>query len=116
LKQAYEYVIRQSGSRSKIYHLPKLPTILAMKAFHAIGLSPLGPYHYGMIAEEFVFDISKVQNQLGWQPTLENGEMLFQAYDHYVTNRGSLAAGSEGLSAHQRSSRLGVIKLLKWIS
>ncbi len=40
--------------------LPKAATLAAMQLAHRLGVSPLGPYHYRMIAEDFVFDTSRI--------------------------------------------------------
>ncbi len=116
LEQAYRYVIQQAGSSSKIYHLPEFPTLPLMRLFHSLGLSPLGPYQYGMIAEEFVFDTHHVEKTLGWHPTKTNGEILYAAYDFYVKHKRQLEETADSLPAHRRKSRMGIIRLLKWIS
>ena len=46
----YQYVIDKSGSKSRLIHFPKLPMIWAMKVCFWLGISPLGPYQYKMIA------------------------------------------------------------------
>jgi UDP-glucose 4-epimerase len=116
LEKSYEYVIRASGSTSKIYHLPEFPTLDLMRLCHVLKLSPLGPYQYSMIAEEFVFDTSHVEKTLDWHPTKTNGEILYAAYDFYVKHKAELEASAASLPAHRRKSRMGIIRLLKWIS
>jgi hypothetical protein len=69
-----------------------------------------------MIAEEFVFDTTRVEKILGWQPTKTNGEILYAAYDYYVKHKAELEATADSLPAHRRKSRMGVIRLLKWVS
>jgi nucleoside-diphosphate-sugar epimerase len=116
LEGSYRYVIEHAGSKSKIYHLPEFPTLPVMRICHILKISPLGPYQYNMIAEEFVFDTSHVEKTLDWHPTKTNGEILFQAYDFYVKNKARIEAEADSLPAHRRKSRMGVIRLLKWIS
>jgi UDP-glucose 4-epimerase len=116
LEQSYRYVIQQSGSTSKIYHLPAFPTLPLMRICHILKISPLGPYQYNMIAEEFVFDTTHVEKTLGWHPTKTNGEILYAAYDYYVKHKQQLEDNAASLPAHRRKSRMGVIRLLKWIS
>jgi hypothetical protein len=86
-----------------------------MKLAHALRLSPLGPYQYRMIAEDFVFDTSRIKSALGWKPTVTNEEMLFRAYDYYRANRAEIDSRDD-VSAHKRAAPMGVIRLLKWIS
>jgi len=86
-----------------------------MKVAYSTGMSPLGPYQYRMIAESFVFDTTRIKRELSWSPTVTNGEMLFRAYDYYRLHRQDIDARSD-VSAHKRPARMGVIRLLKWMS
>ena len=49
LRECYEAVIAEAGSRSRVRSLPKGPTLAAMRLAHRLKISPLGPYHYRMI-------------------------------------------------------------------
>jgi nucleoside-diphosphate-sugar epimerase len=115
LAEVYEYVIRQSGSKSKVAVLPRGPAIAAMKLAYRLGLSPLGPYHYKMIAEDFLFDTSRIKERLGWRPTMTNEEMLWRAYRYYSENRQEIES-RQNVSAHRKAAKMGVIRLLKWVS
>lgn len=115
LREVYQAVIDAAGSESRVASLPKAPTIAAMKLAHALKISPLGPYHYRMIAEDFAFDTTKIRKALGWKPTLTNGEMLSRAYNYYAQQREEIHARKD-VSAHSKPASLGVIRLLKWIS
>lgn len=114
LREVYEFVIRGAGSTSRVRSLPKAPTLAAMKLAYHLGISPLGPYHYRMIAESFVFDTTRIKTELGWHPTRTNGEMLLEAHQFYQQQ---LQNGFDPLaSAHRRPAAMGVIRLLKWLS
>ncbi len=115
MRAVYESVIAQSGSHSRVRSLPKGPTIAAMIAAHKLRISPLGPYHYKMIAENFVFDTSRAKQELHWQPTLTNEQMLLRAYGHYRDHRAEIHGRTE-VSAHRKPAGMGVIRLLKWLS
>lgn len=115
-RDVYQYVINRSGSRSKLRSLPAYPTIAIMKLCHWLGLSPLGVYHYKMIAESFIFDTTRIKNTLGWQPTQNNEEILLEAYEHYVRSRQENQTSNKHKPAHLRPSRMGIIRLLKWLS
>ncbi len=115
MREIYEYVIREAGSKSKVCALPEWPAIAAMKAAYYLKVSPLGPYHYKMIAESFLFDTSKIKRQLGWKPTLTNEEMLLRAYEYYSSNLVEIASRSQ-VSPHRRVAPMGIIRLLKWVS
>ena len=115
MREVYTSVIRASGSRSRVRSLPKIPTIAAMKLAHKLRISPLGPYHYSMISESFVFDTSRAKERLGWYPTLTNEMMLLKAYEYYHEHRTEISARTDG-SAHRMPASMGVIRFLKWIS
>jgi len=115
LRDVYSHVINAAGSSSRVASLPQKPAIVAMKLAHKLKISPLGPYHYKMIAEDFIFDTKKIKSVLGWQPTMTNEQMLERAYFYYAQNWREISQ-RKGVSAHRKSSPMGVIRLLKWIS
>ena len=114
-RDVYGHVISKAGTGARVASLPKGPTLLAMRIAHRLGLSPLGPYQYRMIAGDFVFDTSKIKKALQWRPTLSNAEMLWLAYKYFQDNRKSIAARRD-VSAHRQAANMGVIRLLKWVS
>lgn len=115
LREIYQYVIQRSGSSSRIATLPRWPAVFAMKLAYYLGVSPLGPYHYKMIASNFQFDTSRIKAELNWRPTLSNHEMLLKSYCYYVQNRGEIL-NRKNASSHRRPARMGIIKFLKWLS
>ena len=127
MREVYESVIRTAGNehpaqtgrrssrRSKVRSLPQGPTLLAMRLAHKLKLSPLGPYHYKMIASNFVFSTDRIKRELGWRPTLTNEEMLLRAYRYYAEHREEIH-GRTAVSAHSKPASMGIIRLLKWMS
>jgi len=123
MRQVYEAVIAAAvqanptsrAAKSKVRSLPQAPTIAAMQLAHKLHLSSLGPYHYKMIAESFVFDTIHIKQSLGWNPTLTNEEMLLRAYTYYARHRAEIAARTD-VSAHRKPAEMGIIRLLKWLS
>lgn len=115
LRETFQQVIDHASTGARIVSVPKSPALAALRVAHALRISPLGPYHYRMIAEDFVFDTTRIRTELGWQPTLTNGEMLVRAYDYYRRNRAEIEARRD-VSAHRQAARMGVLRLLKWVS
>jgi nucleoside-diphosphate-sugar epimerase len=115
LREVYEAVIRDAGTRARVAQLPRVPTIAGMKLAHKLGVSPLGPYHYRMIAEDFIFDTTRIREQLGWRPTFTNQQMMIEAYRYYALQRKQIHARKD-VSAHSKPAEMGIIRLLKWIS
>lgn len=117
LREVYQHVIDHASSKAQVASLPRWPVLPGMKLAYMLGLSPLGPYHYKMIAEDFMFDTTKIKETFGWQPTLTNGEMLAKAYDYYLSKLDSFSEESnKALSAHKKPVDMGIIKVLKWMS
>lgn len=114
-REIYQYVIDRAGTGASIAALPRTPALAAMRLAHFLKISPLGPYHYKMIAEDFEFDTSLIKASLQWQPTLSNAEMLWRAYDYYRSHRQEISS-RRNVSAHRQAAKMGVIRLLKWMS
>jgi UDP-glucose 4-epimerase len=115
LAATYEYVVHHARSNSRVASLPQRSTLTAMKLAHLLKVSPLGPYHYKMIAEDFIFDTTRIKTRLGWSPTLTNEQMLWRAYQYYSENRSEIEKRRD-VSAHRQPAKMGVIRLLKWMS
>jgi UDP-glucose 4-epimerase len=115
MQAMYESVIRAAGSKSRVASLPRRATVALMQLAHRLGVSPLGPYHYRMIAESFVFDTQRIRRELGWAPTLTNEEMMLRAFSYYSENRRAIHARTD-VSAHSKAAPMGIIRVLKWMS
>ena len=115
LRDVFAYVADKAGTGARVKSLPIGPTLIAMKAAYSLGLSPLGPYQYKMIASDFVFDTSHIKSSLGWQPTMTNEEMLWRAYRYFSASQSEIAMRTD-VSAHRQAAKMGIIRLLKWVS
>jgi nucleoside-diphosphate-sugar epimerase len=113
VREIYQYVIDRAGTGARVAELPRKATLFGMRLAHQAGISPLGPYHYKMIAENFSFDTSLIKSQLNWRPRLTNEQMLWRAYEYYRSNRREIEA-RKNVSAHKQAAKMGVIRLLKW--
>lgn len=113
--EVYSFVINNSNSKSKLTYLPKKLAIWGMKIAYHLGLSPLGPYQYKMISSNFVFDTTKIKEKLGFIPTLKNEEMLLKSYNFYHVNKNEIKKRNN-MSAHNVIAKMGIIRLIKWIS
>jgi nucleoside-diphosphate-sugar epimerase len=115
MKELYQDVMVHCGKEPRIRCLPNGLTQEALKVLNALRLSPLGPYHYRMIAANFVFDNSKLKRDLNWKPTLTNSEILIEAYKYYVAHLSEIK-GRKDVSAHKTGVKAGVLNLLRLIS
>ncbi|MEB3340307.1 NAD-dependent epimerase/dehydratase family protein [Okeania sp.] len=114
MRALLEALCQHAKTGSIVKGLPAKPTIWAMKATSALGVSPLGIYHAMLYGGEMYFDISKATTELGWQPQYSNSEMLIQSYEWYLANRENVLSSSGG-SPHRSPVKQGVLNAVKWI-
>jgi len=113
LREIYGAVIEEAGSKSRLVSLPAWPATTSLAVLHRLGMSPLGPYHSRLISGTFIFDTTLIKRNLGWQPTRTNDEMLREAYRFYDARD---PQRSEALSAHRQGAKMGILRLVKWLS
>ena len=88
---------------------------MALKLLNKLGLSPLGPYHYKMLAANFVFDASRLKADLHWKPVKTNTEILCTAYQYYIDHLDEIT-NAHNVSAHKSKAKAGILNLLRIIS
>lgn len=115
INETYNFVIRNSDSKSQLAHFPKGLATMAMKLFYFLGISPLGPYQYKMISSNFIFDTKKIKECMGFTPTITNEMMLLKSYEYFHQNREEIHT-RKNVSAHSKNAKMGVIRILKWFS
>jgi UDP-glucose 4-epimerase len=75
-----------------------------------LKVSPRGPYQYRMIAEDFVFNTTRIKNQLAsdahQRGTAVTRLQLLPRELREIESR-------KGVSAHREAARMGVIRVLK---
>jgi nucleoside-diphosphate-sugar epimerase len=114
-REVYDHVIRLAATGARVAAFPRWIALPLMKLAYSLGLSPLGPYQYKMIAEDFVFDTGRIKERLGWKPTLKNEDMLAKSFRYYHDHRKEIE-GRTNVSAHKQAAKMGVIRILKWLS
>lgn len=115
-REMFEFLIARAGTSARVSGIPKAAALPLMRIARRLRMSPLGEYQFRMLTMDFQFDTSKCKTLLGWSPTLNNGEMLWKAYEFYHKNREAILDG-RGFSANGGAiKKLGIIRLLKLIS
>lgn len=115
MRELYSSLMEYAGKKPRIVPIPEAPTVMALKTLNALHLSPLGPYHYRMLAANFVFDNSKIKREIEWRPTKTNTEILCSAYQYYVDNYDAIS-NATNVSAHHSKAKAGILNLLRMIS
>ncbi len=81
-----EALIRHAGSASRVTAIPAALLRNAARVLNLVGLSPIVPEHYLLADADFVLDISRARERLGWEPSGDNVAITCEAYDWYCRN------------------------------
>lgn len=115
MRESLEGLVRHAGTGSRVRSLPRTPAVLGMNALSQLRLAPFAAYHWLMYAESLYFDGAKAKQELGFEPTWGNVDMLCQSYDWYLANRDTLQQGQQR-SAHRSPVSQGVLRVLRMLS
>jgi nucleoside-diphosphate-sugar epimerase len=81
-----EALVRHAGGRSRITTIPATLLRNAARVLNVFGVSPIVPEHYLLADANFVLDIRRARERLGWQPTGDNVKITCDAYEWYCRN------------------------------
>jgi nucleoside-diphosphate-sugar epimerase len=113
MRETLQGLVDYAKTGSQVSNIPEGLAVMGMKATSFLGLSPLGPYHWMMYGKSLYFDISKAENELGWNPKFSNVEMMIDSYNWYVKNRSAVLT-AKGKSHHKSAIKHGVLSLAKY--
>jgi nucleoside-diphosphate-sugar epimerase len=82
-RKQLEEVARYLGKRPKVVSIPAGLFKGIMRILYPLGLSPLELDHLHLLDSDFVMDVSKAKDRLGWTPTRTDLEMLIETYEWY---------------------------------
>jgi len=106
-------VLDRAGFGRRVAHLPRWPTVVALRVLAALGLSPLYPWIYETADHDSEVSIDKLRRQLGHVPAHSNEDALRANFDWYLANRGRFA-GRRGIT-HRLPWRRGVLAWAKYL-
>ncbi|MFC1481844.1 NAD-dependent epimerase/dehydratase family protein [Candidatus Neomarinimicrobiota bacterium] len=112
MREVLEGLCGEVGTGSRVKSVPMWPATMGMKITSMVGLSPLSGYHSLMYGRSLYFDISKIQEELGWQPKYSNDEMFMESYAWYLKHRDHIL-GATGASHHRSSVNEGILSLVR---
>ena len=81
-----ENLIQYAKSGSKTHCVNATISRQIMKFLDKLNLSPFSEWHYSIIDKEYVFDISKAQKILGWNPKKSNNQLFQESYNWFIEN------------------------------
>lgn len=80
IRSMVEEVIHRVGSASKVRSIPVPLARLAMAFLRPLGKAPLEPEHLVIAIADYLFDIRKARQVLGWEPRWGNIEAVMDTY------------------------------------
>ncbi len=110
MRETLEGLAAHACTGSRVVSLHRGLATAAMRLTSALGLSPLGPYHFLMYGRSLYFDLAKAMTELDWQPVHGNVEMFCEAYDWYAENREQVLRKKTG-PAHRSPVRHGALSV-----
>lgn len=118
MRETLRGLIAHAGTGSRIVSLPMGPAAALSRLAGRLGMSPLGPYHALMYGRPLWFDIGRARRELNFAPRFSNIEMLCEAYDWYLANRGAIlrrtAQSPHSMAVRQQA--LGLLpRVLGWL-
>lgn len=113
--EVLDFLIKATGSKSKIKSIPLRPAEIFMNLASFLNLSPLGPYHALMYGRSMYFDTSKAKKELGFSPKYSNNEMLLESYQFYIKNRKYLLNDNNNKSVHKKLLKQKILWLFSKI-
>ncbi len=86
VREQVEALLRHARVASPITSFPAALLRNAARALNLVGLSPIVPEHYLLADANFILDISRARERLGWEPRGNNVTITCDAYDWYLRN------------------------------
>lgn len=80
IRHMVEEVIARAGSASRVRSIPVPVARLAMGVLRLFGKAPLDPERLAIAIADYVFDITKARQVLGWEPQWGNVDALMDTY------------------------------------
>ena len=112
MKETFEYLIKETGSKSKIRHFNKNLGLFFLKILSFLRLINFIDYHNKILVSNIVLDISRIKKDLSFIPTKSTSELLLDAHNYYVNNQSDSQIGS---SIRPKMGFFNVIKFLSKI-
>ena len=110
MKETFEYLIKETGSKSKIRFFNKKIGLLILKFLSLLRLINFIDYHNKILVSNIVLDISKIKKDLNFKPAKSTAELMLDAHNYYVNNHGDNLKGSA------IKPKMGFFKIIKYFS
>ncbi len=85
LDDLFKATLNRLNRKKLILKIPTKLAILILDFLDKLGLSPLTPEQYKIAGLDFVLDTGNIKMQLGWSPTKNDQDMLFDSLSNLIT-------------------------------
>ena len=110
MKETFEYLINETGSKSKIRHFNKNLGLIILKILSFLRLINFIDYHNKILVSNIVLDITKIKKDLNFVPTKSTAELMLDAHNYYLKNSNMNQKGSA------IKPKMGFFSVIKFIS
>ena len=112
MKETFEYLIKETGSKSKIRHFNQKLGLIILRILSFLRLINFIDYHNKILVSNIVLDISKIKKDLNFLPSKSTAELMLDAHKHYINNTNKNQKGS---AIKPKMGFFSVIKLISKI-
>ena len=106
----FSNLIRETKSKSKIISLPSMIVIPILKLLYFFKLSPLGPYQFRMLTQNFEFDLSDLHEKVKLENSVDGYKALSLAFNHYLKFKDKISKNNTNNS----KTSFGILEILKY--
>ena len=111
MRRDFQAVLDAAGFGKRIIPIPAGPAVLALRAFEALGVSPLYQWVYETAGKDSFVAVDKITSAVGFVPKYSNQDALLRNFRWYLANRRSFARAS-GVS-HRVPWKQGILRAAK---
>jgi len=110
IKQTFEFLKKQTNSKSKIRHFNKNIGLMFLKVLSKLRLINFIDYHHKIMVSNIVMDISSIKKELNFSPSKSTEQLMLDAYFYYTEDKNKKMSGSS------RKPKMGFFKVIKFFS
>jgi len=91
LRETVEALFQKTGQEPRLLCLPEKPVKAIIGVWARVGSPPISPQHLELALKDSIFDISRANRVLGWEPAFTDLQSNLDTLDWYLAlhkNRG----------------------------
>jgi UDP-glucose 4-epimerase len=115
-RELLDYLVVSTNSKSRIVSIPAFFVIPLLKILNKLGLSPIGPYQYLTLVNNFGMNFEKFQAITGWAPVVDPKKSLFDSFQDWKKKSQAQALNSQENSANMVVPKSLIYRIVKLLS